>query len=90
MTDGMIRSTRRAAGLELKPIAEAVGISVALLSRLERGERTLTKQREREILAVIAALSKYAKAIRTNVAARLPSSVGVARQAVDRLREQAR
>lgn len=82
-----IRTARRTAKLKLRPIADAIGISVSFLSRLERGERVLTKQRERELLAAIAALSKYAKAIRTNIAVRLPSSVKIAKQAVERLRQ---
>ena len=86
-TGNRIRTARRTAKLKLRPIADAIGISVPFLSRLERGERALTKRRERELLAAIAALSKYAKAIRTNIAGRLPSSAGVAKEAVERLRQ---
>lgn len=87
MTDATIRSTRRAAGLKLKQIAEVVGISVALLSRLERGERTLTQGRTREILAAISALAHYKQTIRRSIATKLPPSALVAKQAVERLRQ---
>ncbi len=82
-----IKSARIKAGLRAKLVAQSYGVSASLISLWESGKRPLNREREQEILAVIAALSKYSKAIRTNIATRLPSSASVAKQAVERLRQ---
>lgn len=82
-----IREARIEAGLMAKVVAQAYGISPTLLSLWESGKRPLNREREQEVLAVIAGLSRYVTSVRSGITRSLPSFRQVGRQTVKRLRQ---